>query len=63
MASTPTAVTFGLSNLAASARVHNGERILDVGCGYGASGRWLSRRLDASVLGITISRRQADLAS
>ncbi len=35
--------------------------MLDVGCGYGASGRWLAQR-GCQVLGVTLSRRQARTA-
>lgn len=33
--------------------------MLDIGCGYGASGRWLAARLGCRVLGLTVSGRQA----
>lgn len=36
--------------------------MLDVGCGYGGSSRWLADHFDASVSGITISRAQARIA-
>ena len=45
--------------LAERAGVEPGEEVLDVGCGYGASGRWLADRLACRVTGITLSRRQA----
>ncbi len=35
--------------------------MLDVGCGYGASGRWLAQR-GCRVVGLTVSRRQASIA-
>lgn len=49
--------------LAKRAGVRPGEEILDVGCGYGASGRWLAERLGCQVVGITLSRRQARFGS
>ncbi len=48
-----------VARLAERAGIARGERVLDVGCGYGASGRWLARRLGCQVTGVTISRRQA----
>ncbi len=51
-----------VSHLARRAQIRRGERVLDVGCGYGASSRWLSRQLDCPVTGITISRKQAGWA-
>jgi tocopherol O-methyltransferase len=51
-----------VSYLADRAEVREGEEILDVGSGYGASGRWLSHRFGCRVTGVTISRKQARLA-
>jgi tocopherol O-methyltransferase len=51
-----------VSHLASRAQVARGSRVLDVGCGYGASGRWLAAWLDCQVTGITISTRQARYA-
>ena len=39
-----------------------GARLLDVGCGWGAMAVHAASRFDASVVGITLSREQADLA-
>ncbi len=36
--------------------------MLDIGCGYGASGRWLAARLGCRVIGLTVSARQARTA-
>ncbi|NLF30177.1 MAG: methyltransferase domain-containing protein, partial [Planctomycetes bacterium] len=49
--------------LAAEAGVPRGASVLDVGCGFGASARWLAARLDCRVLGITLSRVQARRAA
>ena len=51
-----------VSHLAQAAAIQRGARVLDVGCGYGAPARWLARKLDCRVTGITISRGQARLA-
>ena len=47
--------------LADRANVDGRERVLDVGCGFGATGRWLSAQLGCQVTGVTISRAQARL--
>lgn len=52
-----------VSYLADRAEVARGDRVLDVGCGYGAASRWLAARYDCRATGITISRRQARIAS
>jgi tocopherol O-methyltransferase len=51
-----------VERLAERARVLRGERVLDVGCGYGASARRLSNRFACRVTGVTISTAQARLA-
>ena len=37
-------------------------RLLDVGCGWGSMAIHAAQRYDAEVVGITISREQAELA-
>ncbi len=39
-----------------------GMRVLDIGCGWGGTARFLVERFSVKVVGITISRKQADLA-
>jgi len=39
-----------------------GQRLLDVGCGWGSFGIHAARELGVSVLGVTLSREQADFA-
>lgn len=38
------------------------ERVLDIGCGYGADARWISEKTAAHVTGITLSARQVQRA-
>ena len=39
-----------------------GQRLLDIGCGWGAMARFAAERYGVNVVGITISDRQAELA-
>ena len=39
-----------------------GMRVLDIGCGWGGFARWAVDKYDVEVVGITISREQAELA-
>lgn len=49
--------------LAEAAGVPQGARVLDVGCGFGGSTRWLAEYRAARVLGWTLSRAQARFAA
>jgi cyclopropane-fatty-acyl-phospholipid synthase len=44
-------------------RLRPGERLLDVGCGWGTLAIHAASRFDANVVGVTISKRQAELAA
>lgn len=50
-----------VAHLAARARIDSRDRVLDVGCGYGASCRWLASSLGCHVTAVTISSKQARL--
>jgi len=39
-----------------------GDRVLDIGCGWGSFARYAARRYGASVVGVTVSREQVNLA-
>jgi len=39
-----------------------GQRVLDIGCGWGSFARYAAERYDVRVIGLTISREQAELA-
>ncbi|MGD0795358.1 MAG: methyltransferase domain-containing protein [Dehalococcoidales bacterium] len=48
--------------IAGKARIKEGSRILDVGCGMGGSSIWLATNLKAKTVGITISPAQVEIA-
>jgi tocopherol O-methyltransferase len=48
--------------VAEAARLGPGARVCDVGCGYGATARWLAVHTGARVTGLTVSAAQADYA-
>ncbi len=43
-------------------RLEPGDRLLDIGCGWGGLATWAAERHGASVVGITLSDAQAELA-
>ena len=51
-----------IEHLAQLADVKPGADILDIGCGFGASGLYLAKHYNAAVTGITISAVQVDMA-
>jgi tocopherol O-methyltransferase len=42
--------------------IRAGSRVCDVGCGYGATARYLAREIGAEVVGLTVSRAQCEHA-
>jgi tocopherol O-methyltransferase len=51
-----------IEHLAQAANIRGGDRILDVGCGTGASSIYLAKRYNVEATGITISPVQVNLA-
>jgi len=51
-----------INELAGRARVAEGDRVLDVGCGLGGSSMYLARQYEAVVKGISISPKQVSAA-
>ncbi|HEY3899321.1 MAG TPA: class I SAM-dependent methyltransferase [Chthoniobacter sp.] len=48
--------------VAREAQIREGTRVMDIGCGYGATARLLARELGADVTGMTISEAQYRIA-
>lgn len=51
-----------LRHLCRKLRLQPGDRLLDVGCGWGGLARFAAREFGAEVFGITLSRAQLELA-
>ena len=52
-----------IEHLAQAAGIPQGAKILDVGCGFGASSIFLARKYGAEATGITISQVQVEMAN
>jgi cyclopropane-fatty-acyl-phospholipid synthase len=50
-------------HLAAKLLLGDGQRVLDIGCGWGGLGLYIARRFDAHVTGITLSEEQHVIAN
>jgi tocopherol O-methyltransferase len=48
--------------VAGRAQIWPGAAVCDVGCGYGATARWLARKFGAQVTAVTVTPRQFDYA-
>jgi cyclopropane-fatty-acyl-phospholipid synthase len=42
--------------------LQSGDRVLDIGCGWGGTAKFIAERYDAEVVGITVSEKQARFA-
>jgi cyclopropane-fatty-acyl-phospholipid synthase len=51
-----------LRHIAAKLRLAPGQRVLDIGCGWGAMAMYLAEHAQVEVVGVTLSREQLDLA-
>jgi len=51
-----------LAHIAAKLALEPGQRVLDIGCGWGGMAIYLARKFDVQVLGITLSEEQIALA-
>ena len=48
--------------MAEIAKLEEGARVLDLGCGYGATARYLARECGSSVVGINVSEKELEVA-
>jgi cyclopropane-fatty-acyl-phospholipid synthase len=51
-----------LDHICRKLRLEPGERLLDIGCGWGGLVRWAARHYEVEALGVTLSREQHDYA-
>jgi cyclopropane-fatty-acyl-phospholipid synthase len=51
-----------MRHIAAKLRLEDGQRILDIGCGWGGMAFYLAQLADVEVLGVTLSEEQYDFA-
>ncbi len=57
-----TAQTAKLEHLCRKLRLRRGQRLLDIGCGWGGLAIYAARHYGAKVTGVTLSERQAEMA-
>jgi cyclopropane-fatty-acyl-phospholipid synthase len=58
-----TAQTRKLEHICRKLRLQPGERLLDIGCGWGGLAMYAARRYGVRVLGVTLSEKQAEYAN
>lgn len=56
------AQTLKKRHIAAKLKIADGQKILDIGCGWGGMGLYLAHLADVEVLGVTLSERQLKVA-
>ncbi|MFA6218216.1 MAG: cyclopropane-fatty-acyl-phospholipid synthase family protein [Erythrobacter sp.] len=56
------AQTAKLAHIAAKLALRPGDKVLDIGCGWGGMAIYLARHYDVEVVGITLSEEQIELA-
>ncbi len=49
--------------MAQKAGIKKGDKVLDAGCGYGATARYLARTFECNIIGINISEKELELAN
>ena len=54
--------TAKLAHIAAKLGIKKGQKVLDIGCGWGGMSIFLAKHYDVQVTGITLSEEQVDLA-
>ena len=50
-------------HIAAKLRIGSGQRVLDIGCGWGGLAIYLAQTTEARVIGVTLSKAQHDIAT
>ena len=56
------AQTLKKRHIAAKLQIRDGQKILDIGCGWGGMGLYLAHLADVEVVGVTLSERQLKVA-
>lgn len=44
-------------------KLKSGMRVLDIGCGWGGAARYMARKYDVEVVGVSVSKEQVELAN
>ena len=51
-----------LRHIAAKLKLEPGQKVLDIGCGWGSMAMYMAQHCDVEVLGVTLSKEQLELA-